>query len=361
MALTEPMQRPPRVTVLTTVLNGARFLEETIESVIGQTFPDFEYVIVDDGSTDGTPAILAKWAARDPRVVVIRNETNRGIPASANRGLAAARGDDVERLDGDDVSEPDRLRIQVELLDARPDVAMVSMNYYIMRHDGLILRKTNHHAPPEVIEYLLHFGNAVGGHSQVMYRRSAVEQVGGYDERCTFALDYDLWTRIVRVGRIVILPAAGMRYRIHEQSVTARSAARQRSIAAGITRRMLGEYLGREVSDHELDALTSLWSRVPPSVDWRTADAILREGYRIFRTREGRDPALSRRVRQENARRFVSMGIALTWRGKLAAASRHFLAGSRWEAREALRTLLRLIRLAAFDQWLKVRPRLQRV
>lgn len=346
----------PRVTVLTTVYNGARYLEETIESVLAQSWADFEYIVVDDGSTDSTPALLEKWAARDPRLVVIRNETNRGIPASANRGLAAARGEYVARLDADDVSEPDRLRIQVEVLDSRPDVAMVSMNYYLMRQDGLLLRKTNHHAPPEVIEYLLHFGNAVGGHSQVMYRRSAVMQVGGYDEACPVALDYDLWTRLVRVGRIVILPSVGMRYRIHSESISVRSGTRQRAVAASITRRMLTGYLGREISDRELEALSSLWSRVPPSPNWRLADSILREGFAIFIREQGRDPALRRRVRQENARRFVAMGIALAWKGRIRQAWWHFLAGARWETFESVRTFLRLLRNAFHDQWLKYRP-----
>lgn len=347
----------PRVTVLTTILNGERYVDETITSVLASRYDDFEYVIVDDGSTDQTPAILEKWRERDPRIVVLTNEVNRGIPAAANRGLAVARGEYIARIDADDLSEPDRLSAQVEVLDAQPDLVMVSMNYYLMRSDGRILRKTRHDAPPEVIAYLLNFGNAVGGHSQVMYRRSAVREVGGYDERFPVSLDYELWTRLAKAGRILILPTIGMRYRLHDESVSNRSGARQLQVSAEITRRTLGEYLGRPIRDHELQSLTSLWRNRPPSVDLATAQGVLREALAIFLNREGRDPALARRVRKEMARRIVGMGVALAWRGDLALALQHFAAAVRWDVSASVRALLRLIRLALFDQWLKRWPR----
>lgn len=344
----------PRVTVLTTVYNGEQYLEETIESIVGQPFTDFEYVVVDDGSTDATAEILEKRASRDPRLVVLRNPVNIGIPASANRGLSAARGDYVARIDADDVSEPDRLRLQVDTLDARPDVVMVSMNYYLMHSDGRLLRRTNFDAPPEAVEFLLHFGNAVGGHSQVMFRRSAVLAIGGYDESQPFALDYDLWTRLMRVGRILILPQPGMRYRLHDRSVTSTSRQRQRAIAAAITRRMLSGYLGRELSERETSAVSSLWSQVPPSADPGTAEALLREAFARFTVAPGTTPEARRRVRREFAARFVGMGMALLWSGHGRAAVRHLLTAARWDAPHAGVTLWRQIGYALQDQWRKL-------
>lgn len=357
MPLSNGPRAAPRVTVLTTVFNGEKYLDETIASVLASDYDDFEYVVVDDGSTDSTPAILEKWRSQDPRIVVLRNEANRGIPAAANIGLAAARGAYIARIDGDDLSEPGRLSIQVQVLDQQPDVVMVSMNYYLMRSDGRILRTTRHDAPPEVIEYLLNFGNAVGGHSQVMYRRAPVMALGGYDETFPVALDYELWTRLVRVGRILILPTAGMRYRLHAESISSRSAARQRNVSAEISRRALNRYLGREVTDHELLAVTTLWRRRHPAGDLAAAQSVLREAYGIFRTREGKDATLLKRVREETARYIVGMAVALAWRGEVMAAWRHLMAGAGWDIGSSIRTLLRLVRLAFFDQWIKLRSR----
>src|SRR6202008_257841 len=163
----------------TTVYNGARYLDEAIDSVLAEEFTDFEYVIVDDGSTDGTAEILTRAAARDARITVLRNEANRGIAESANRGLAVARGDYIARLDSDDISMPGRFARQVNLLDAHPEVALVSMNYESISADGVVLARSHRDHPSIVVEYLLNFSNALGGHSQVMFRRSAVEAAGG--------------------------------------------------------------------------------------------------------------------------------------------------------------------------------------
>ena len=129
----------PRITVLTAVYNGARYLAEAIESVLADGFEDFEYVIVDDGSTDATPRILADAAARDPRIVLLRHEPNRGIAAATNRGLAIARGAYIARLDADDISLPGRLAREAAYLDAHPAVALVSMNFDIIDAGGAVL------------------------------------------------------------------------------------------------------------------------------------------------------------------------------------------------------------------------------
>lgn len=347
--------RAPRVTVLTTVLNGAPYLDEAIESVLRQTFSDFEYVVVDDGSTDATPVILEAWRARDSRLVVLRNDTNRGIPASANAGLAVARGDYVARLDADDVCEPDRLQREVDVLDARPDVALVSMNHLIMRVDGVVLRKTSHHAPSEVVEHLLQYGNAVGAHSVTMYRRRAAATVGGYDVRYALAQDYDLWTRLAREGRVVVLREAGARYRLHPDSVTTSKAERLEREVSEIAARTLRQYLGREIASGEIVSLTTLWSRSLRLVPWRPADRLLAEGYAIFCSRHG-DPSLRRRVRQEYARRFGTMGMALVRDGRPAEGAAHLAAAVRWDPVESIRTLLRITCQAARYLWLMRAP-----
>jgi glycosyltransferase involved in cell wall biosynthesis len=326
---------PPRVSVLTTVYNGARHLQAAIDSILGQEYADFELILVDDGSTDATPEILARAAARDPRIVLLRNETNRGIAASSNRGLALARCEYVARLDSDDLSLPGRLTKEVAVLDAHPDVAMVSMNYETFDDSGRILGRSRRDEPPEVVAYLLNFSNAVGGHSQVMFRRSAVLAAGGYDESFPLSLDYDLWTRLLPHGRIVILPDLGMRYRLHAASVTAQDRPLQVAMSMFVGRRVLSAYLGRALTDREATAVAHAWRPLAPAVDAPLGHAILREAYALFCEREGRDPRFRRRVRRAYARQLMT-AAALNAKRDAANALRHAFESVRWHPAMAL-------------------------
>jgi len=334
------------VTVLTTVYNGARYLDEAIDSIRAEEFTDFEHVIVDDGSTDATPEILARAASRDPRIRLLRNESNRGIAASANRGLAVARGEYIARLDADDISMPGRLAREVAVLETRPDVALVSMNYESMSADGVLIGRSHRDHPSIVVEYLLNFSNALGGHSQVMFRRSAVEAVGGYDETCAAALDSDLWTRIVRHGRIVVLPEIGMRYRVHDQSVTTRSRDTQIEVGKRVLHRTLSSYLGRSLSDHEVLAVIHAWRPLPVAVDPKLANAILREAYRIFCRETNDDPETCGLVRDVNARRLVNTAVLLLVKGDIGNALRHGLHALRWRPWMAVARAAQIIRSA---------------
>ncbi|HEY9014163.1 MAG TPA: glycosyltransferase family A protein, partial [Gemmatimonadales bacterium] len=120
----------PRVSVVTTVYNGAPYVDRAIPGIMGQSFKDFEWIIVDDGSTDGTPEVLRDLANRDSRVRVF-SPGRLGITGAANYGVGQARGEYVARQDFDDRSYPERLRLQVELLDSRPEVGVVG-GYFML-------------------------------------------------------------------------------------------------------------------------------------------------------------------------------------------------------------------------------------
>ena len=141
------------------VFNRERFVDAAIRSVLEQDFDDFELLLVDDGSTDGTPEILAAWTQRDPRVVVVTSPTNQGLPGALNLGLAHARGRYVARLDSDDFMMPRRLAAQAAVLDARPEVVLVSCAYDIVDMAGNHLRTWKGDEPHEVVVFLLHFFN----------------------------------------------------------------------------------------------------------------------------------------------------------------------------------------------------------
>lgn len=289
------MSASPRVTILTTVFNGKRFLGEAIESVLAQDYRDFEHVIVDDGSTDASAAIVERFAARDSRIVLVRLLENRGVGFAANRGLDVARGEYIARLDCDDVTLPGRFEAQIDALDRDPDLALVATHYDIIDERGRVRRRLTKFEAPPVIDYLLNFTNPLGAHSQTMFRRDAAR----YDESHFPAADYDFLTR---VGKIAVLPIVGVRYRVHGAQITARLRASQRRRVLEIAQARLSRYLDRSVSFDEINAVRSVfgWAEGPSRAE--VAQRVLEEAFARFREMHG---GYANRVRAITARRWL--------------------------------------------------------
>jgi len=194
---------PPAVSVLLPVRDGARFLPDALESVLSQTLADLELLVVDDGSTDRTPEILRDWAARDPRLTVLR-QAPLGIVAALEAARAAARGRFLARMDGDDVSLPRRLEAQRALLEASPELVGCGcgVEYFppeavrggARRYETWI----NGVVTPEQIERSL-FVECPLAHPTFFLRAAAVEAVGGYRD-AGWAEDYDLLLRLWAAG-----------------------------------------------------------------------------------------------------------------------------------------------------------------
>lgn len=181
------------------VYNGMRYIREAVDSVFAQTFTDFELLIVDDASTDGSRAYLASLA--DPRVRVVTNEVNLGQTATLNRGLSLARGAFIARLDQDDVCLPERLERQLATHEARPDVALSCTWEYTI--DSLGRRRRIWRAGiANRGEFLgtLAVGKVPVWHPSVMFAADAVRAVGGYDPSIVLAEDYDLWLKLALAG-----------------------------------------------------------------------------------------------------------------------------------------------------------------
>jgi glycosyltransferase involved in cell wall biosynthesis len=209
----------PQVTVLMSVYNGARFLQEAVDSVLHQTFDDFEFLIIDDGSTDASLKILQGFD--DRRMRVISNGKNIGLTRSLNRGINAARGTYIARMDADDISLPERLAKQVCYLDEHPEVGLVASAYEAIDENGDALWVANPCLCPEGIYYQLAFCNFTVG-PDVMFRKAVALRVGGYDEAFRRAQDYELWTQIARVARMDQLPEALIKYRLHANKISTR-------------------------------------------------------------------------------------------------------------------------------------------
>jgi glycosyltransferase involved in cell wall biosynthesis len=320
----------PKLTVLTTVYNGERWLDECIESVLAQDFTDYEYVIVDDGSTDATPQILQRWSEHDPRIIIERIPRNCGIARALNRGLAMARGQYIGRQDADDICVGPRLRRQVELLDSDPDVVLVSSNYTMIDKKGRWAGNGAVENPPSVIAYLLNFSNAVGSAGgQGMFRANMARKMGGFREDFEVSVDYEFWTRLVQRGRIVILPFVGLKYRLHDQRISVRRTDLQNKLSLINSRRILTSYLNREVSDSEFTAVTSIWLREGRTEMAATGNRVLREAYARFAALEV-NPRHRRRARLITAAKWFLSAMMLVKLCAFEEAALHFGHSLRW-------------------------------
>jgi glycosyltransferase involved in cell wall biosynthesis len=195
------------------VYNGEQHLAESIESILAQTFTDFDFVIIDDASTDNSPAILAKYATRDSRIRIITNEKNLNIAASLNKGLAIIRSPYIARMDADDWAYPNRLARQYEFMQANPQVTVCG-GWVEIYETGKIA--CSPHTDTEIRTHMF-FNNSIA-HPTVMFRKDVVIRwVGGYNESMPPVEDYDLWVRLMASPevRFAALAEALLRYRTH--------------------------------------------------------------------------------------------------------------------------------------------------
>jgi glycosyltransferase involved in cell wall biosynthesis len=207
----------PLISVLMPAYNVRRYVGEAIDSVLSQTLPDFELLIIDDGSTDDTPHILAGYAGRDERIQILTRQ-NGGIAAALNAGLAHARGTFIARMDADDVCLPERFEKQVAYLNAHPQCVLVGSRVLLIDPDGEPLYQMDSvELEHEKIDQLLLQAQWSIVHPSIMMRAQAVRQIGGYNDLAPVE-DHDLFLRLAEVGRLVNLPEVLLKYRKHPQN-----------------------------------------------------------------------------------------------------------------------------------------------
>lgn len=212
------MSDPEGLSVAMPVHNAMPYLDEAVASILGQTHNDFEFVIGDDGSSDGSSERLAHWAARDNRIRLLRREGRSGPAQSANWVVRAARGGLIARMDADDVSHPTRIAAQLRVLRERPDAVMAACLSLGIDRDGRMVKGRE--------RYLL-AGSGLGApfnHGSIMFRRSAFDRVGGYRSECQYWEDLDFFARMAGAGAILVLPEALYSYRFAETSTRLTSA-----------------------------------------------------------------------------------------------------------------------------------------
>ncbi|WP_145949541.1 glycosyltransferase family A protein [Paenibacillus sp. Y412MC10] len=205
-----------KVSFILTVYNGEEMLSDAIESVLIQSFPDFELIATDDGSTDNTFAILEHYAKTDRRIIALQNTSNIGVANSLNRAIQHSTGQYIARIDHDDINIGTRLEQQIGFLDDNPDVGVVSCfvdPLFNLETDsetrkGVIefeRRRRELARDPEKIKMALRQSN-VFHHGEVVYRKSLWDRVGGYRPELSMAEDYDLWLRLSTYTNFHIIP-----------------------------------------------------------------------------------------------------------------------------------------------------------
>lgn len=222
MTAEQRIDRPPKVSVIMPVYNAGGYLKIAVESLLNQTYVDFELLAIDDCSTDGSLDLLQSY--KDCRIRILKNEKNLGQGLTRNRGLGEALGVFVAFMDNDDVSHPDRLKRQVEYLDLNPAVAVVGSWARIIDSDGKIIRIWEHPAEPaEVKQAILKFCPVIN--PSVMARRLALIEAGGYQPGMTE--DYPLWLSIAEHHSIANIPETLIDYRVHVSQLSLRKLALQ--------------------------------------------------------------------------------------------------------------------------------------
>jgi cellulose synthase/poly-beta-1,6-N-acetylglucosamine synthase-like glycosyltransferase len=300
----------PAISVVMPVHNERRHLDESVASILGQTFRDFELIILENGSTDGSDERLAWWADRDPRIRLHRVEARLGGAGSSNAVTALATAPIIARMDADDVSDPRRLQSQADALARAPDVVLVTTLHRYLDSAGNAVRGRD--------RWPLLVGRAempfAGG--CVMFRRSAYERVGGYRESGTWE-DLDLCQRLSDVGRVLVVPDALYSVRFHSTSRTS-SASGRMAVASALARA------------RERAARTGV--APPPGAEDVAAGALLELA--AMRLWAGDDPTPLRSLlvaaRREPARRRLAISAWAAWAAVSPASLRAALRMRAW-------------------------------
>lgn len=246
------MTANPLMSVVMPVRNALPFLDESIESVLRQTFRDFEFVILDDASTDGSVERLREWSRRDGRIRLHESQEHLGVSRSSNAVVAKARAPILARMDADDITHPDRLRRQWNVINDQSDVAVVGTLCHGIDSAGRKVR------PRDRWRLLRRSIYVPFPHGSAMFRREVFEQVGGYDETSDGGEDQDLFSRMATRGRVLTLPDDLYQYRYHSCNATLANGARAVSKNHAHSGEALAAY-------YMLGAMR-LWAGDPPMV-----------------------------------------------------------------------------------------------
>lgn len=229
----------PRVSVLMSVYNGEKYLKESIESILSQTYSDFEFIIIDDGSTDNSLKIIKAFP--DQRIRLVCNKKNIGLANSLNRGIKLAQGEYILRMDADDISLPNRITKQVKYMDANPDIDISGVWIKHIMQDKKEKLIWKFPTDPAMISFTLLFYNPIGHNTVIIRKKLFSTNKLLYDPSYETAEDYDLWVRASKFSKMSNLGKVLVLYRRHYEQIGVKKAARQKKVSLLIVRNQLKE------------------------------------------------------------------------------------------------------------------------
>ncbi len=271
----------PTVTVLMSVYNSQKYLKEAIDSILSQTYKDFEFLIINDGSKDRSLKLIESY--RDPRIRLI-SRSNWGLTRSLNQGIEHARGKYIARQDSDDISVRNRLSKEVSFLDEHHDIGLVGSNYTIMDEKGKKLVTTNVFTHPNDLKVAQVTCNQYG-HGSILARSEILRKLKGYDASVGHVEDYDLWTRISRVTNIANFEEPLFLYRRNSQGVTQQNLQLQIEQTFAVRDKAFQHFLKHR---HEYKVFS--WN--PSGTDYKRRKATLLRDY-AFLYRRNRQPLMA--------------------------------------------------------------------
>lgn len=242
------MNKAPKISLIMSVYNGEDYLSEAIESVLNQTFEDFELIVINDCSTDRTNEILSEYENIDNRVKVHTNEVNLRLPSSLNKAIELAQGKYIARMDADDICLPERLEKQYKFMEENPHIALSSCRFMTLKNGVISSGGCGGRIDKESIKALLLVTNPIL-HPGIIAKADVIKSLG-YDKTFTCTEDMELWTRFVLAGHDVeIMPEYLMIYRLHNKQITETTLEKQHKEVIAIQKTYCGKLL--DVMDSE--------------------------------------------------------------------------------------------------------------
>ncbi|MDQ3392691.1 MAG: glycosyltransferase [Bacteroidota bacterium] len=245
-----------KVTVLMPVYNAGVYLRDSIESILNQSFEDFEFLIINDGSSDESEAVIKSY--NDPRIRTLNNEKNLGLIATLNKGLSLAKGQFIVRQDADDISMPHRLELQVDIMNKNPDLLLLSSNAIIINNNSEFIGESNLPEEEIALRFRMMFKCGIF-HTSTIFRKKSLEDYNlKYDPLYPHTEDYKLWSELSRHGKLYVMRDKLVKYRAHQESISSLNKSKQEEIAAKVVRENIKE-IGVEVSLQEAKRLRGLF------------------------------------------------------------------------------------------------------
>ena len=295
----------PRVSVIMSVYNEERYVKSAIKSILNQSYSDFEFIIIDDGSTDGTNLIIDSFD--DSRIIKINNPRNLGLTISLNKAIQLANGELIARMDGDDISLKQRLKTQVQFLDSHPDIGLVGCSYSSIGPDSEILKEYYPPTESAFLKWLLIFDNPIC-HPTVMFRKLFWKQVGGYSEDKPYSQDYDLWCRLTKYTEFSNIPVILHKFRRHRDSVTKTHRLLQIKVSSLNSSTYISNILREAVPCGLIKKFRFFPHNLSPRESCRVSKMILKLFF-IFKKRNISSQMI-KKIRQDAARRLVLLATS---------------------------------------------------